>query len=89
MRPKYNQVCEICGVYPMTLIDGRVRKGEHGPSGHFVFMCPPCHLIHGLGYGLDDMIVYERFIGNYREIILSPTEREKMKEAGDVNRTSN
>lgn len=69
MKPPSNQKCEICKKdVSYFLIDGRIRGGEHGPKGHWMFMCLLCHAIHGLGYGTEDIVIYEFTFGRYFEV---------------------
>jgi hypothetical protein len=68
MKPKPNQSCEICSCIEGVLFDARVRLGEYGAKGHFVYMCPSCHAIHGLGYGVENVVLFRRFIGRWIEM---------------------
>lgn len=61
-------ICKSCSRRSNWIIDGRVKFGELGPKGHWVFMCPLCHMLFGLGYGKDDLVVYKRFVGRYVEV---------------------
>lgn len=68
MKPAYMQSCEICKSKPLILFDARIRLCQYGAKGHWMFLCPVCHYFWGLGYGYDDLIVYERMAGNFHEV---------------------
>ena len=67
--PSFDQNCEVCKIKaPPVLFDARVRKGEYGARGHWIYMCPVCHIKHGIGYDSDSIIVYQKFASRYFEV---------------------
>lgn len=70
MKPTPDEKCEACGTGDLSILfDGRVKRTEVWPKGHWVFLCPRCHFLYGLGYGYDDLVIYEKTYQGYKEVI--------------------
>lgn len=68
-RPNPNQKCEICGKSPLPYCyDGRLRNGPHGPKGHWAYLCPSCHLVFGIGFDEDNLIIFKRVFQRFFEV---------------------
>jgi uncharacterized protein YlaI len=68
MKPSPNQGCEICGAVGFQLFDARVKQSKYGNRGHWVFMCETCHKEWGLGTEEENLVVYQKFFWQYREV---------------------
>jgi hypothetical protein len=67
--PSINQACEICEKADnFELFDARVKQGPYGAKGHWVYICKTCHEEWGLGIDGENLMVFQRFFGKYREV---------------------
>lgn len=67
--PKSEQKCEICKTPKnFYLFDARIVRCQHGPKGHWMWLCLSCVLEWGLGYGPDEIRVFQRSVARYVEI---------------------
>lgn len=67
--PKGEQKCEICKVSKLFyLFDARIVRCQYGARGHWMWLCLSCVLEWGLGYGSDEIRVFQRSIARYIEV---------------------